>query len=255
MSPRLAVESIFFDWGGTLAGTAREADNWIACARRAAAVLFADQDERLESSARLLTERNAEARLSADRDTAHREVDVAAMLSAWATEVTGQTPSDDRARQIAEAFWTGWLGVLDPISGAREALAECKARGYRLGLVSNVAAPAPFALAELDRLGLLTPLDACTFSSVTGYRKPHPSIYRIAIESLHPDAPPPPERMLFVGDGPGPDVIAPQRLGMKTVLVHDPDGHWPAEDRAEARPDLRIDHVSELLESLPDRRR
>jgi putative hydrolase of the HAD superfamily len=64
-------------------------------------------------------------------------------------------------------------------------------------------------------MGLAERLDVAVFSSEVGMRKPHPLIFRRALEALGVE----PERALFVGDRLYEDVRGAGELGMKTVLA------------------------------------
>ncbi len=250
--PHLEVETIFFDWGGTLAGVTREAAHWPLCALRACDLVIDKAGRDRSVAADLLTERFGAALSAAQSDPEHREIDTGTVLAEWGVQVGLGSPEAWPIDRALDAFWQSWVGVLDPIEGAAETLGELKRRGYRLGLVSNVAAPARHAYAELFRLGLARWLDGCVLSSVVGHRKPHPAIYEAGIASVHgPGQGTAPGRMLFVGDGPIYDVAEPQRRGMRTALVRYTGLSWPTEQLAAVRPDLRIDHVSGLLDVLP----
>jgi len=250
--PHLKVETIFFDWGGTLAGVTRESDHWPTCALRACELVVDAPGQDRQAAADLLAERFNAAVSAAQADAEYREIDTRTVLAEWGAQVGLGSPEDWPIDRALDAFWQSWIGVLDPIEGAAETLAELKQRGYRLGLISNVAAPARYAHAELARLGLEECLDGCVFSSVVGYRKPHPAIYEAGIEGVYGSGHGAERRrMLFVGDGPIYDVAEPQRRGMRTALVRYTDLPWPAEQLQAIRPDLRIDHVSELLDVLP----
>jgi len=256
--PHLEVETIFFDWGGTLAGVTREADHWPLCALRACDLVVDEPGQDQQAAADLLTERFGAALSAVQADPEHREIDTRTVLAEWGALVGLGSPDAWPIDRALDAFWQSWVGVLDPIEGAAETLGELKERGYRLVLVSNVAAPARHARAELSRLGLARWLDGFVFSSVVGHRKPHPAIYEAGIASVYgPGQRAAPDRMLFVGDGPMYDVAEPQRRGMRTALVRYTGLSWPVEQLAAVRPDLRIDHIAALLDvlgPLPDRR-
>ena len=243
----LDIEAVFFDWGGTLAGIAREAAHWPVCAHRAAQAVLGQDASAARSAAEDLASRFVAALDAARHDPEHREIDTRSILAEWLAGLGA-----DSIDLALNAFWREWVGILDPIKGAAETLGALKRRGYRLGLVSNVAAPLPHARAELDRLGLLPWFDGQTLSSVVGRRKPHPIFYASAMDSLFGDGlRPQPDRILFVGDGPVHDVAEPRQRGMKTALVRYDDLPWPAEQLRDAQPDLHIEHVRELLDVLP----
>lgn len=250
----LDVTAILFDWGGTLAGVTREVEHWPDCADRAAGAVFDTGDPRLDGAGHVLAQRFADALVAARRDPEHREIDSRRLLIEWGEQVGLGEAGDWPIDRALDAFWAEWVGILDRIDGAAETLGELKRRGYRIGLVSNVTAPPPYVDAELTRLGLRRWLDHCTLSSAVGHRKPHPAFYEAALAGIassgeHPD----PRRVLFVGDGPVHDVGEPQRQGMRTALVRYDGLPWPADQLRDARPDLRIDHVVELLHVLPER--
>lgn len=235
-----------------MAGVTREADHWHHCTTWAVEASMPKGGVGLDEAKALLGQRFAESLTSARRDPQHREIDTRSLLADWGLEIGLGRPEAWPIDVALDAFWREWVGVLDPIRGAAKALAELKRRGYRIGLVSNVTAPEPYALAELERLGIKPWLDHWTLSSVVGHRKPHPKIYESALSGIFPSRDDPdPGRVLFVGDGPEYDIGEPRRRGMKTALVRYDGLPWPAKELREACPDLRIDHVVELLSALP----
>ncbi|QGJ71294.1 Haloacid dehalogenase [Planctomycetales bacterium 10988] len=92
-------------------------------------------------------------------------------------------------------------------------LESLKVRGYRLGLISNLASPykQPFY-----RLGLEEYFSEILFSCEIGMAKPNPQVYRLALQKLHLA----PEEALMVGDRQRPDVIAPRELGMQSLWLN-----------------------------------
>ena len=92
-----------------------------------------------------LTEQHAAALDLARQDALHREIDTYSLLAVWGRRSGLGLPNDWPIDRALDAFWRTWVGVLDPIEGAVDALAELKRRGYSLGLVSNVAAPERYA--------------------------------------------------------------------------------------------------------------
>ena len=77
-------------------------------------------------------------------------------------------------------------------------------------------------------IGLLDYLPARVYSCEFGMTKPHPSIYRHALDKLDVA----PAEAIFVGDKLKVDVVGPQRLGMHGVLVASPF-------RVESDPEIR----------------
>ena len=92
-------------------------------------------------------------------------------------------------------------------------LEALRARGLRLGLVSNAFDPRRILDRDLERMGLAGRLDVCVFSSEVGVRKPHPEIFRRALDELDVAA----ERAVFVGDRLYEDVRGANEAGMTSV--------------------------------------
>lgn len=106
-----------------------------------------------------------------------------------------------------------WTYVLP---GTREALDTLRARGYRLGVISN----ADGRVAELlDRAGLLQFLEIVVDSGIEGVEKPDPRIFQVALERTGLE----PADALYAGDLYHVDVVGARSAGMHAVLV-DPIG-------------------------------
>jgi len=237
------IDLILFDWGGTLVSVAGQPDALRRGATRATELLGVEPDTGIVS--RLFLE-ILTAEEAAAADPSHREADLLGVLAAWAGALP-RPPPPDRLAAAGNALGDAWIGSLDPLPGAAETLRQLQGRGFTLGLVSNCCVPARFCRRELARQGLADFLDFAVFSSAVGYRKPSPHIYEEALamacragQSLDRS------RVLFVGDSPICDVIAPAAMGMKTALVNTSAGLWSEEDYANARPDLRIEAVTQL---------
>ena len=108
-------------------------------------------------------------------------------------------------------------------------LRELKARGLKIGLVSNSARDVR-AFAEHHELEI----DAGISSFHHGKTKPHASIFRVVLELLAVE----PDEALMVGDTVEDDIEGAQAIGMQAVLV----------DRLGLRPDFRprIESLREL---------
>jgi putative hydrolase of the HAD superfamily len=129
----------------------------------------------------------------------------------------------------------------------RPTLAGLRARGYRLGLISNCFGdeahwPAEF---ELDDC-----FDAMTLSCQVGMAKPDPDIYRLAADQLSVA----PEECVFLDDVPL-YVAGAMAVGMTGVRINRFDSEGPyAEHKLPAiEPDLRIRELSELVAWLDGR--
>jgi putative hydrolase of the HAD superfamily len=91
------------------------------------------------------------------------------------------------------------------------ALAATTAAGWRNAILSNHI---PELGQIVDALGLGGSLDAVFSSAVTGYEKPHPEAFRLALRTLGE-----PETVWMVGDNPQADVAGAEALGIPAILV------------------------------------
>ncbi len=96
---------------------------------------------------------------------------------------------------------------------AAEMLKGLKELGLYVAVVSNTASV--FQVFEtLTDYGVRQYFDDITLSSVVGYRKPHPSIFKIALLQAQMK----PEECVFVGDTVSRDVVGPRRMGFGRVI-------------------------------------
>ena len=95
--------------------------------------------------------------------------------------------------------------------GARETMAQLRARGVKLGLITVCSEEVPAAWPETELAGLF---DAETFSSDSGLMKPDPEIYLTTARALGVD----PAAAMFVGDGANDELGGAARVGMTPVL-------------------------------------
>jgi len=151
------------------------------------------------------------------------------------------TPADWRAEvhqhldsEFADAAL--WCQVID---GSVDGLRALAATGVRLGVVSNADGVMGERLRELEVLqvgpGVGVPVECVVDSGAVGVMKPDPRIFRVALDLLDL----PPERVWYVGDMPGIDVVGARRAGIRPFLV-DPLGlhHHAGYDRVASLAEL-----------------
>lgn len=134
-----------------------------------------------------------------------------------------------------EQFFSTDPQAVPVVSRLREA-------GFKLGIVSNTFFP-HFAIDEvLEREGLLELFPVRIYSSDVGFMKPHPGIFRAALDRLDVA----PERTMHVGDLIRKDVRGAARVGIQSVLL------LPRGQRVSGhpKPDYVIRDLTELL-TLP----
>jgi HAD superfamily hydrolase (TIGR01509 family) len=171
-----------------------------------------------------LNEHEAELFPAASED----EIDLAAVMTS-SFRAQGVDLTDDDLRVFLRATQDVWSEYYK-LAGSTHALLEAlRARGLKLGLVSNTASPGWLLQPVLERQGLVDRVDAIVLSSEVGKRKPHSAIFERALGELGVEA----AAALFVGDRLGADVLGASRVGMKTVQAlwfradEGPDGVEP----------------------------
>lgn len=180
-----------------------------------------------------------------------------ARLQEYGRDVSGE----DRARHVfyqyrpgiadhideadASAFAEAYGGVIDHtppdlLPGAREALEQCRARGLRVGLISNTGVAGGRHLRRVfQHHEVLSHFDALMFSDEQRRAKPDAGLFQATLDALGVTA----EEAVFVGDTPRYDVGPPRRYGWWVVQVGErADGDPPAH--------IRIPNVGELFEAF-----
>jgi putative hydrolase of the HAD superfamily len=91
-------------------------------------------------------------------------------------------------------------------------LRKLKAAGFAIAVCSNWGWDLE---ADLEAAGLTGDIDIFITSAQAGCRKPHPRIYRSTLELAEVSA----AAAVFVGDSLRTDVLGPQRVGIRSVLL------------------------------------
>ena len=148
--------------------------------------------------------------------------------------------SDGLYESFLEVYYKPVTDQLTLIDGAEDVLRYFKDMKLKIGLVSNTIFPKRFHLRELKRFRLYPYLDNHLFSSQVGVRKPHPQIFRKALNELNVD----PSQAVFVGDRLIEDVGGAQKVGIRGILRY----HEGRDYSASITPDAQIDQLKELPE-------
>jgi putative hydrolase of the HAD superfamily len=120
-----------------------------------------------------------------------------------------------RAYSQAMESWFRRPGVIRPYPEVHHVLRALEGGGYRLGIVSNWS----WDLRErVDHVGLTGYFEVIWGSAYAGCNKPHPGIFRQALNRL-PGPQPPACRMVYVGDSYRHDVVGARNAGLDAVLV------------------------------------
>lgn len=122
--------------------------------------------------------------------------------------------------ELEQAYAHAALEVLPAVvDGAPQTLAELKARGFGVGLISNTGRTPGYVLRPiLEALGLAGSIDVMVFSNEHGQCKPRPSIFEELRRGLGVAY----AELVFVGDNLYVDVHGAQRCGMRAVHFEPP---------------------------------
>jgi putative hydrolase of the HAD superfamily len=146
------------------------------------------------------------------------------------------------AGRCAAAYTRYRAEVLELAPGARECIEALRARGCKLGIVTNGFAETHHD--KIAKLGLTPLFDALFIADEMGMVKPDPAVFRHACEVLGSV----PERTAMVGDRYDRDIAGAKRSGLFTVLI---DVHAiPIPDGAPL-PDAVVATIADVLAVLP----
>ncbi|GIK58460.1 MAG: hypothetical protein BroJett015_41230 [Chloroflexota bacterium] len=169
-----------------------------------------------------------------------RVVDLLAMALAE-LGVTAVTAADIAAAAMQYGAAIQAQAELTP--QAVETVAQVKATGYRVGLVSNTMFPGTLHRADMDRFGLTPYFDAMVFSADVNMWKPNADPFRQVLAGLGVDA----DTAVYIGDDPASDVVGGRAAGMRTVYYK---GNSRFTTPPGITPHAEIAELSELLPLL-----
>ncbi len=238
-----AVEAVFFDLGDTISDLREGQDDYMQRVNQRAGHVY----ETLAATGVAMPDRNAFcAHLSADTERRYRDA-LAQMRSLNIYEAmqgilgdAGLPTEDGLVTAAGDAYCTGAQTPMQLRHGAREVLTALSAAGLRLGVISNTIQPGRCMDASLTRQELIHFFPARVYSSEAGVPKPHPEIFRQALNALGVA----PEHAVHVGDRLDADVQGAQGAGMRAVLI---EVAQRPEQSQDITPDARIRELPELL--------
>ena len=130
--------------------------------------------------------------------------------------------------------------------GGIETVKELYARGYTLGIVSDLVGVKEVD-EWLDRDQLRPYFKTVQQSSVCLIRKPHPAIYYYALAETGAD----PARTCYVGDNLDRDIVGAKAAGLCMTIGVQYPGKKPQTVTEANRPDRFISHFAQLLDIFP----
>lgn len=133
--------------------------------------------------------------------------------------------AEETAEKIHANYWRNYKSMSYVREDVRKVLPEL-ANSFRLGVVSNFMVKGGIE-EMLDLHGLMGNFEFVVTSVVEGWRKPHPAIYKKALDSMAAFK----GDIVFVGDDYVNDFVTPGKLGMKPIFLDRYDRHPELEDR------------------------
>jgi HAD superfamily hydrolase (TIGR01549 family) len=253
----LRVAVVTYDFGNTLVRIDGASSRAVAAATAAALAGAGIIDDPATYLAVWAEERDRQFREEVPNlrevDLAQRVVRVLARLRGtaappvqerWDDEALANLVEPAEVEAALEAYSQAFVATMRPEPEAGGHLERVRARGFRLGVLSNW----PLA-ATIDRFveaqGWAPLFDAIVVSQRIGAIKPHPDIFRRAAEQLGATG----ERILHVGDDWAADVVGASRAGWHVAYLRDRQADTPLPTSipgTDLSPDLTIDDLVDL---------
>ncbi|MBX3171018.1 MAG: pyrimidine 5'-nucleotidase [Candidatus Eremiobacteraeota bacterium] len=115
---------------------------------------------------------------------------------------------------LNSAFLSAMADICRPLEGAVSLLESLRGRA-RMGIITNGFGE--LQQIRLERTGLKEHFELVVVSEVVGVAKPHPEIFRHALELMGNPAP---DRVLMVGDNPETDILGGMQAGLDTCWIN-----------------------------------
>ena len=203
------LEAVLFDWGDTLMQFAYEPELVEAGERAALEAIGRDDLPDADALAAHFRERYEPMFwIPGTIEEIEYPGLVRQLLADFGVEI-----SDGELDRFLEAEHAAWEPARRLASTTHALLEALRNRGLKLALVSNAFDPGWLLHRDLEQMGLTERVDFAVFSSEVGKRKPHPVIFRRALEALGVA----PANALFVGDRLYEDIRGGNDVGMTTV--------------------------------------
>lgn len=221
----MRIRAVLFDLGNTLVSYYQPPDFMPVLRRSLDACLLALGREPLQREAQTALvhqalELNQE---RADLAAWPLEERLRVLFAHYGPNATG--PDAATIERLCAAFLEPIFSTAQVNREALPVLSSLKRMGLKTAIVSNTpwGSSGRAWRAELARHGLLAALDAVVFCTDVGWRKPHPSPFRRALELLDTSA----HEAVFVGDDPVWDVEGAHSAGLRPLLLatHEQQGN------------------------------
>ena len=239
------VRAVIFDWGGTLTPwhTVDLGQQWRVFAREVHGIPI-DSDEvpqedldRAQALGERLhaVEQEAWQRVQHDRRSAHLDDILAA---------AGIDPREDRHHVALAAYRRFWEPHTHTDPQVRPLFEALRARGLKIGVLSNTIWSGEFHREIFARDGVLELIDGDVYSSELGVVKPHAEAFEAVCAALEVE----PTHAVYVGDRLFEDVLGSQEVGMRAIWVPHSDIPTDQQVTVDATPDGVADQLLDVLD-------
>lgn len=241
------LEAVIFDWGGTLTPwhAIDLGQQWRVFAREVHGVPIdseevsqADLERAKELGERIhAVEQAAWKRGTEDHRSAHLD-DILAEA--------GVTPDVDRHHVALAAYRRFWEPhtYTDPL--VRPLFEGLRARGLRVGVLSNTIWSGTYHREIFERDGVLDLIDGDVYSSELHVVKPHAEAFEAACAAVGVT----PTSAAYVGDRLFEDVLGSQEIGMRAIWM--PHSDIPADQQVtvDVTPDAVVESLLDVLDTV-----
>ena len=228
-------KAIGFDWAHTLVDLGEESDRLplekVFAYLREKEIALPNFEECLKKSRELFRPMIEQSR------TSHREAlyeDVLKYLLfyfkiPWQGKVT--------LSELLQVYYREVYQARETFPEVNNVLQQLSQWGVGMGIISNTTNPVFMKELELEDSGLKNFFDFTIYSSGVPFRKPHPSIFQLAIIYFQLE----PSDILFVGDSLTIDIMGAQGVGMKTAWIN------RKKEQTDIVPDYELSSLEDLL--------
>ena len=112
-----------------------------------------------------------------------------------------------------EVYWRSFFEKMELLTDARYFLEKCKNENIPICIVTDLTAK--IQMEKIVKLGIADYIDFLVSSEEAGVEKPHPYIFKLAVEKLGTDN----DKLIMIGDNINRDVLGARLLNIKSIHV------------------------------------
>lgn len=172
-----------------------------------------------------------------------RNLTVSSLLADILDNFNISKPEQEVLERASRKYEAAVCADARPIPNGYNVVSQLKARGFKLGLISNTMFSGEIHRGDLSRFDLDGFFDTMLFSADAGKWKPNVSAFHDVLKQLEVEPP----ASIFVGDDPAADIIGANRAGMVSVHLRSSQ-RFPSPDGV--KPDLTIVDLADLPDAI-----